>query len=79
MIPHTFNMMISYSKVGWNSRLLAWFEEKPNIREEEQQTCLLRKHYIFSQKEYFMHLLLFLNEDFDDDFIKDSLELLVPK
>ena len=25
MIPHTFNMTISYNKVGWNSRLLTWF------------------------------------------------------
>ena len=71
---HGPEMYVSFSKVDWNDRLLAWFEE-PNSSNSNTK-ALLNTLYVFEDKEFAMQTLLHINEEFDDDLLQDALGLL---
>ena len=75
VLSHREGMIVTYCKVGWNERLLAWIEEKFDLLREPTQIHVGCK-YIFEEKEFFLDLLLKINQDFDDDLLQDALSLL---
>ena len=75
LLSHKEGLIVTYCKVGWNERMLAWFEERFDLLRDEAQIHVGYK-YIFEEKEFFLDLLLKVNEDFDDDLLQDALSLL---
>ena len=49
------------------------FEHYPN---EEESTITVITIEFFTMKDKLMHLLLGLNEDFDDDLLLDALDVI---
>ena len=43
---------------------------------EEDKTITIITLEFFTKKDKFMHLLLGINEDFDDDLLLDALDLI---
>jgi hypothetical protein len=65
-----------YFYPGWSSSSVQWmeFEEKESQQCTFHTTTLISK---FTKRELSMQFLLHINEDFDDDLLQDSIELIV--
>jgi hypothetical protein len=63
----------SYYIADWNSQLLTYVEEKFAGNSKKATVNVLNMP---TPKEFSLHLLLQINEDFDDDLLQEATELL---
>ena len=60
-----------YSVCSYDGTMLMSF-----MRKKSQNTIELKKSKVISLKDTYMQMLLHKNEDFDDDFLLDSMNIL---
>ena len=68
VLEYSFVWSVIHDETGWNERIIVWSSAKSFEPFE-----YLHKVHLFDQKDMQLHLLLQLNEDFDDDLLHDAL------
>ena len=64
-------MEVVWGRVVFDPNLVAQYET-----DQAKRVVGIKKLMIFGKKDFFLHFLLHLNEDFDDDLLFDAITLL---
>ena len=64
-------MEVVWGRVVFNPNLVAQYET-----DQAKRAVVIKQWLIFGKKDIFLHFLLHLNEDFDDDLLLDAITIL---